>query len=81
MLKLRLKRSGRKKQPSYRLVVMENTTRRDGRPIEQVGYYNTITKQAYFDVVKVTKWLNYGVKPTQTVINLLKKAKILEDKF
>jgi len=81
MLKLRLKRSGRKKQPSYRLVVMENTTRRDGRPIEQVGYYNTITKQTYFDVVKITKWLNYGVKPTQTVVSLLKKAKILEDKF
>lgn len=79
MLKLRLKRSGRKKQPSYRLVVMENTTRRDGRPIEQVGYYNTITKQSYFDVLKIKKWLNYGVKPTQTVINLLKKAKIIDE--
>ena len=79
MLKLRLKRSGRKKQPSYRLVVMENTTRRDGRPIEQVGYYNTITKQSYFDVSKIKKWLDYGVKPTQTVLNLLKKAKIIEE--
>jgi len=79
MLKLRLKRSGRKKQPSYRLVVMENTTRRDGRPIEQVGYYNTITKQSYFDVLKIKKWLNYGVKPTQTVMNLLKKAKIIDE--
>jgi small subunit ribosomal protein S16 len=76
---LRLKRSGRKKQPSYRLVVMENTTRRDGRPIEQVGYYNTITKQSYFDVSKIKKWLGYGVKPTQTVLNLLKKAKIIEE--
>lgn len=79
MLKLRLKRSGRKKQPSYRLVVMEHTTRRDGRPIEQVGYYNTITKQSYFDVLKIKKWLNYGVKPTQTVLNLLKKANIIEE--
>lgn len=79
MLKLRLKRSGRKKQPSYRLVVMENTTRRDGRPIEQVGYYNTITKQSYFDVLKIKKWLDYGVKPTQTVFNLLKKAEIIEE--
>ena len=78
MLKLRLKRSGRKKQPSYRLVIMENTTRRDGRPIEQVGYYNTITKESYFDVVKIKKWLSYGVKPTQTVMNLLKKAKIID---
>lgn len=79
MLKLRLKRSGRKKQPSYRLVVMENTTRRDGRPIEQVGYYNTITKQSYFDVLKIKKWLDYGVKPTETVFNLLKKAEIIEE--
>nr|UYC31275.1 ribosomal protein S16 [Odontella aurita var. minima] len=79
MLKLRLKRSGRKKQPSYRLVVMENTTRRDGRPVEQVGYYNTITKQSYFDVGKIKKWLDYGVKPTQTVLNLLKKANIIEE--
>jgi small subunit ribosomal protein S16 len=79
MLKLRLKRSGRKKQPSYRLVIMENSTRRDGRPIDQVGYYNTITKQLYFDISKIKKWLNYGVKPTQTVLNLLKKANIIEE--
>jgi len=71
MLKLRLKRSGRKKQPSYRLVVMENTTRRDGRPVEQVGYYNTLTKESYFDVSKIKKWLDVGVQPTQTVLNLL----------
>ena len=77
MLKLRLKRSGRKRQPSYRLVIMENNARRDGRPIEQVGYYNPITKQSQFDIVKITKWLESGVKPTETVSNLLKKAKII----
>jgi len=73
MLKLRLKRCGRKKQPSYRLVVMLSHSRRDGRPIDEVGYYNTITKQSYFDVIKITKWLEQGVKPTLTVRNLLKK--------
>ncbi len=73
MLKLRLKRNGRKKQPSYRLVVMENSTRRDGRPIDEVGYYNTITKQSYFDAPKINKWLERGVKPTKTVANLLNK--------
>nr|YP_009496163.1 ribosomal protein S16 [Plagiogrammopsis vanheurckii]AWT38603.1 ribosomal protein S16 [Plagiogrammopsis vanheurckii] len=78
MLKLRLKKVGRKRQPSYRLVIMENTTRRDGRPVDQVGYYNPITKQSYFDVEKITKWLSYGVKPTQTVCDLLRKAKIVE---
>jgi small subunit ribosomal protein S16 len=46
MLKLRLKRIGRKRSPSYRLVIMENTFRRDGRPIEEVGYYNPISKES-----------------------------------
>ena len=78
MLKLRLKRGGRKRQPSYRLVVMENTTRREGRPVDEVGYYNPITKQSYFNADKITKWLSYGVKPTQTVANLLQKANIIE---
>ena len=44
MLKLRLKKTGRKRQPSYRLVVMTSDTRRDGRAIEEVGYYSPITK-------------------------------------
>jgi len=76
MLKLRLKRTGKKRFPSYRLVIMENTARRDGRPIEEVGYYNPITKQSKFEVEKIQKWLNYGVQPTQTVLALLKKAEI-----
>ena len=78
MLKLRLKRIGRKRSPSYRLVIMENTCRRDGRPIEEVGYYNPISKSYKFDKEKIQKWLRYGVKPTQTVFNLLKKADIVE---
>ena len=77
MLKLRLKRIGRKRSPSYRLVIMENTTRRDGRPVEEVGYYDPISKKYKFDSSKIKKWLNYGVKPTKTVLNLLKKADIL----
>lgn len=77
MLKLRLKRIGKKKQPAYRLVIMESRTRRDGRAIDQVGYYNPITKQSYFEVEKITKWLKIGVKPSETVQNLLKKAKII----
>lgn len=77
MLKLRLKRIGRKRAPSYRLVIMENTTRRDGRPIEEVGYYNPISKNYKFDPDKIKKWLNYGVQPTETVTNLLKKADII----
>lgn len=77
MLKLRLKRTGRKRLPSYRLVIMENTTRRDGRPIEEVGYYDPISKKSNFETDKIKTWLNRGVKPTPTVLNLLKKAEIL----
>lgn len=77
MLKLRLKRIGRKRSPSYRLVIMENTARRDGRPIEEVGYYDPISKNYKVDSEKIQKWLNNGVKPTKTVFNLLKKADII----
>jgi len=78
MLKLRLTRTGRKKQPAYRLVIMEDSTRRDGRPVDFVGYYNPLTKESHFKVEKIQKWLNVGVQPTETVANLLKKAKIIE---
>jgi len=77
MLKLRLKRIGRKRYPSYRLVIMENTCRRDGRPIDEVGYYDPIAKKYNFDIPKIQKWLSYGVKPTETVFHLLKKADII----
>ena len=79
MLKLRLKRVGRKRQPSYRLVVMTSETRRDGRPVDEVGFYSPITKQSHFEVEKITKWLQNGVQPTETVASLLKKANIIQD--
>jgi small subunit ribosomal protein S16 len=56
---------------------MENTFRRDGRPIEELGYYNPMTKQYKFNTDKIKKWLSYGVKPTETVFSLLKKADIV----
>lgn len=77
MLKLRLKRIGRKRSPSYRLVVMESTSRRDGRPIDELGYYNPMDKNYKFNNKKIKKWLNYGIKPTETVFHLLKKAEII----
>lgn len=77
MLKLRLKRVGRKRLPAYRLVVMENSCRRDGRPIAEVGYYDPISKNYKFDTNSIQEWLHYGVKPTKTVTALLKKAEII----
>jgi small subunit ribosomal protein S16 len=56
---------------------MENTSRRDGRPIEELGHYDPLTKNYKFDVEKTKKWLSYGVKPTKTVSSLLKKAEII----
>lgn len=78
MLKLRLKKIGRKRQPSYRFVVMFSKVKRDGRAIEQLGYYSPITKQSYFKIEKILYWLKVGAKPTETVINLLKRNKIIE---
>lgn len=77
MLKLRLKRLGKKRFPFYRLVIMESTSRRNGRPIDEVGYYNPMTKDYKFDLDKIQKWLNFGVQPTETVLSLLKKAEII----
>lgn len=77
MLKLRLKRCGRKKQPFYKIVVMQNTSHRDGYAIEELGFYNPIDK-----ILKINKYrtiirIQQGVKPTRTLINLLKQVNIL----
>lgn len=79
MLKLRLKRNGRKRQPSYRLVIMESTSRRNGRPIDEVGYYNPITKELSVNEDKIIQWLKYGVQPTETVVQLLKKSNLIKN--
>jgi small subunit ribosomal protein S16 len=74
MLKLRLKRIGRKRSPSYRLVIMENATRRDGRPIEEVGYYDPISKKYKFDSEKIQKWLGH-------IFDTMMKSQILRDNW
>lgn len=77
MLKLRLKKGGRKRQPSYRVVVIKSDSRREGRPIENLGFYNPIAKEFVVNVDRVRIRLGQGVKPTRTVKNLLTKAGIL----
>jgi|TARA_B100000767_G_scaffold269901_1_gene292579 small subunit ribosomal protein S16 len=77
MLKLRLKRGGRKGQPSYRVVIMKSNSRRDGRPIENLGYYNPISKEFLVNSERIAIRLNQGVKPTQAVKNLLKNVGIV----
>ena len=79
MLKMRFKRCGRKRQPTYRLVIMKDNARRDGRAIQELGFYNPITKELKLDVDKIVTNLKFGVQPTKTVKNLLLKAKIIEN--
>lgn len=78
MLKIRLKRMGRKREPWYRLVIMEHSTRRDGCPVEELGYYNPITKQANYKTERIIFWLSVGAKPTKTVEAILVKSKLLK---
>ena len=79
-VKIRLTRMGKKKNPFYRIVVADERTRRDGAPIEEIGYYDPMTNPANvkIDAEKATKWLNNGAQPTDTVRSLLKKAEILK---
>lgn len=78
MLKIRFKRCGRKRQPVYRIVVMTSTSKRDGKAIKELGFYNSITKELKLDVPGVVESLNSGVQPTKTVKNLFIKANIIK---
>ena len=77
MLKMRFKRCGRKRQPLYRIVVMQATSPRDGKAIRELGFYNPLTKETKLDVENIVKSLNTGVQPTKTVKNLLLKANVI----
>ena len=79
-VKIRLTRMGKKKNPFYRIVVADERTRRDGAPIDEIGYYDPMTTPANvkIDAEKATKWLNNGAQPTDTVRSLLKKADIIK---
>ncbi|ASN78824.1 ribosomal protein S16 (chloroplast) [Porphyra umbilicalis] len=80
MVKLRLKRYGRKQQPSYRIVAMDSRNKRDGKAIEELGFYNPITNETHIDSVKILKRLKHGAQATRTVQNILNKAQIVERK-
>lgn len=76
-VKIRLRRTGRKKQPNYRLVVAESTSPRDGQYLDAVGTYNPLTKPAdlRIDLEKIDEWLSRGAEMTDTVASLVKKAR------
>ncbi len=74
MLKIRLKRMGAKKNPSYRVIVINSTTKREGRPVQELGYYNPKTKVMKLDKVAALDWVKKGAQPTETVAYLIKNC-------
>lgn len=79
-VKIRLKRVGKKKAPSYRVVVADARSPRDGRIIENIGWYNPLVEPSaiHIDETKALGWLKNGAQPTDSVNSLLKRAGILE---
>ena len=79
-VKIRLKRMGMKKMPFYRVVVADERAPRDGRFIEEIGYYNPMTEPATIkiDAEKAQTWLKNGAQPTDTARTLLKKSGVIE---
>ena len=80
MVKIRLRRMGAKKSPFYRIIDADSRSPRDGRFIEEVGYYNPMTEPVTLKVEeeKVQKWLASGAQPTETVKSLLTKSGIIK---
>ena len=78
MVKLRLKRFGKKFEASYRIVAVNSTSRRDGRPLQELGFYNPRTDEIRLDVPAIVERLKQGAQPTQTVRRLLEKQNVFE---
>ena len=76
MVKIRLKRMGAKKNPFYRIVVADSRTARDGKTIQEIGYYDPTKNPADIkvDADAAKKWISNGAQPTDTVRGILKKA-------
>jgi small subunit ribosomal protein S16 len=79
MLRIRLRRVGKKKQPSYRIVVADVRAPRDGAIVEQVGHYNPLTDPPtiVLNEEKVKKWLGVGAKPSDTVVRILQRQGVI----
>nr|YP_009108379.1 ribosomal protein S16 [Aphyllon californicum]CDH98474.1 ribosomal protein S16 [Aphyllon californicum] len=79
MLKLRLKRCGRKQRAIYRIVVIDVRARREGKDLRKVGFYDPMKNQTYLNVPVILYFLEKGAQPTGTVHNLLKKAELFKE--
>lgn len=81
-VKIRLKKIGRKNRPFYRICVFDGRTRRDGRPIEELGSYDpraeTFDKKVTLKCARAHYWLGVGAQPSETVASILRKAKVFK---
>nr|YP_010615518.1 ribosomal protein S16 [Sium ventricosum]WAU33529.1 ribosomal protein S16 [Sium ventricosum] len=79
MVKLRLKRCGRKQRAVYRIVAIDVRSRREGRDLRNVGFYDPIKNQSYLNVPAIINFLEKGAQPTGTVRDILKKAEFFKE--
>ncbi|KAG2491789.1 hypothetical protein HYH03_009949 [Edaphochlamys debaryana] len=77
---IRFQRFGRKKLPFYRLVAIDSKDRRDGEPLEYLGWYDPLKKETNLNAPAIKEWLAKGALPSETVENLLRKAYVMEPK-
>ena len=77
-VKMRLRRMGAKKAPTYRVIVADSRSPRDGRFIEEIGYFNPRSDELKIDAEKAQTWIKNGAQPTDTVRSLLKKSNIID---
>nr|YP_010293967.1 ribosomal protein S16 [Paepalanthus alpinus]ULQ67261.1 ribosomal protein S16 [Paepalanthus alpinus] len=80
MVKLRLKRCGRKQRAVYRIVAIDVRSRREGRDLQKVGFYDPIKNQTYLNVPFILNFLEKGAQPTGIVYDILRKAELLKEK-
>nr|YP_009142032.1 ribosomal protein S16 [Fagopyrum tataricum]YP_009484511.1 ribosomal protein S16 [Fagopyrum dibotrys]AIX89725.1 ribosomal protein S16 [Fagopyrum tataricum]AOX13111.1 ribosomal protein S16 [Fagopyrum tataricum]ARD73376.1 ribosomal protein S16 [Fagopyrum dibotrys]QOZ40283.1 ribosomal protein S16 [Fagopyrum tataricum] len=79
MVKLRLKRCGRTQRAVYRIVAIDVRSRREGRDLRKVGFYDPIKNQTYLNVPAILYFLERGAQPTGTVYDILKKAEVFKE--
>nr|QWV61536.1 ribosomal protein S16 [Elsholtzia densa var. ianthina] len=79
MVKLRLKRCGRKQRAVYRIVAIDVRSRREGKDLRKVGFYDPMKNQTFLNVPVIQSFLEKGAQPTGTVQNLLKKAEVFKE--
>ena len=80
MVTIRLRRTGKKKQPSYRLVIADSRSPRDGKFSEIVGHYNPVREPQELEVKadRIRHWMSVGAQPSETVVRLLKRVNVLD---